>query len=320
KFLMDRLLKVSRSKIQSAILAGSVLVDDKEVKSNYKVRPGEMIKVVLPEPPREFEGVRPENIPLEVVYEDQHLMVVNKPAGIVVHPGIGNRTGTLVNGLAYYLQNSNLPILPGNMNDRPGLVHRIDKDTSGLLVIAKEEYAMNKLAKQFFNHTIEREYVALIWGSKEENGSIEGYIGRHPTHRKRMHLYAEEEDGKYSLTHYEILEDLYYVSLIKCRLETGRTHQIRVHFSCTGNPIFNDSLYGGDSVRKGTVFTNYKRFVENCFDVMPRQALHAKSLGFVHPVTEKKMYFEAPLPDEFSEVMDRWRTYVSDKRSKADLE
>lgn len=321
KFLLDKLLRISRSKIQNAIEAGAVLVDESEVKSNHKVRPGERIKVILPEPPKTSEGVEPEDIPLNIVYEDPHLMVVHKPAGMVVHPGIGNRSGTLVNALAFYLRNSDLPVMPGNLNDRPGLVHRIDKDTSGLLVIAKEEKAMNKLAKQFYDHTIEREYLALIWGAKEEpEGSIEGYIGRHPNHRKKMHLFTDEEEGKYSLTHYETVEDLYYVSLVKCRLETGRTHQIRVHFSCKGNPIFNDSLYGGDAVRKGTVFSKYKRFVENCFDVLPRQALHAKSLGFIHPITGEKMYFEADLPPEFEEVMSRWRTYVGDKRSKLNLE
>ncbi len=316
KFLLARLQRITRSKIQTAIRTGSVLVNESEVKPNRKIKPGDSVKVVLPHPPGETGGVVPEDIPLDIVYEDQYLMVVNKPAGMVVHPGIGNTSGTLVNALAYYLQNSDLPILPGNMNDRPGLVHRIDKDTSGLLVVAKDEFAMSKLAKQFFDHSIDRTYVALIWGSREEQGSIEGYIGRHKTHRKKMHLYSDEEDGKYSLTHYKTLEDLYYVSLVQCRLETGRTHQIRVHFSCSGNPIFNDSLYGGDAVRKGTVFTNYRRFVENCFKAMPRQALHAASLGFIHPESGEKMFFETPLPEDFQTVMERWRTYVTDRRSK----
>jgi len=321
KFLHDRIEKISRSKVQTAIKAGSVLVNDREVKSNHKVLPGEVIKVIIPEPPRDYTEIFPENIELDVVYEDEYLMVVNKPAGLVVHPGIGNRSGTLVNALAYYLQNSDLPLLPGNMADRPGLVHRIDKDTSGLLVIAKEEMAMNKLARQFFDHSIDREYVALIWGSKEEAaGTIDGYIGKHPNHVKKRHLYKEAEDGKYSVTHYETMEDLYYVSLVKCRLETGRTHQIRVHFSCTGNPIFNDSLYGGDNIRKGTVFSKYRQFVDNCFSLMPRQALHAKSLGFVHPKSGERMYFEAPLPIDFAAVMERWRIYVSDKRSKSEIE
>lgn len=319
KFLMDRLMRVTRNKIQIAIRSASVLVDDKEVKPNYKVKPGEVIKVIMPEPPRNEGKVIPEDIPLDIVYEDEYLLVVNKPAGMVVHPGIGNPGGTLVNALSHYLSRSDLPILPGNMNDRPGLVHRIDKNTSGLLVVAKEEYAMSKLAQQFFNHSIERDYLALIWGSRESNGSIEGYIGRHPTHRKRMHLYDSDEDGKFSLTHYEILEDLYYVSLVKCRLETGRTHQIRVHFSCTGNPIFNDNLYGGDAIKKGTVFTKYRQFVENCFQIMPRQALHARSLGFLHPKTGEKMYFEAPLTLDFDQVLNKWRTYVDDKRSKSQL-
>lgn len=320
KFLLDRLERVTRSKIQTAIRSGAVLVDEKEVKPNHKVRPGELIKLILPEPPRETEGVLPEKIPLNIVYEDQYLLVVNKPPGMVVHPGIGNSKGTLVNALAWHLQNSELPILPGNKNDRPGLVHRIDKDTSGLLVIAKEDYTMSKLARQFFDHNIERTYLALIWGSREEDGSLEGFIGRHPNHRRKHHLFKDEEDGKYSLTHFKILEDLYYVSLVKCRLETGRTHQIRVHFSCTGNPIFNDKLYGGDAIRKGTVFTKYRRFVENCFDIMPRQALHAASLGFIHPHTGEKMYFEAPLPDDFAELMDKWRSYVDDRRSKAAIQ
>ena len=317
KFLHDRIEKISRSKVQTAIKAGSVLVNDREVKSNHKVMPGENIKVIIPEPPREDTEIFPENIELNVVYEDEYLMVVNKPAGLVVHPGIGNRNGTLVNALAFYLQKSDLPLLPGNMADRPGLVHRIDKDTSGLLVIAKEEMAMNKLAKQFFDHSIDREYLALIWGSKEEtSGTIEGYIGKHTNHVKKRHLFKDQEDGKFSVTHYETIEDLYYVSLIKCKLETGRTHQIRVHFSCTGNPIFNDSLYSGDRIRKGTVFSKYRQFVENCFAIMPRQALHARSLGFIHPATGERMFFEAPLPDDFAAVMERWRNYVSDKRSK----
>ena len=321
KFLHDRIEKISRSKIQTAIKAGSVLVNDREIKSNHKVLPGEVVKVVIPEPPREETEVIPEDIPLNIAYEDQYLMVVNKPAGLVVHPGIGNRTGTLVNALAHYFQKSDLPLLPGNMADRPGLVHRIDKDTSGLLVIAKEEMAMNKLAKQFFDHSIDREYVALIWGAKDEQtGTIDGYIGKHPTHVKKRHLYKEPEEGKYSVTHYETIEDLYYVSLVKCKLETGRTHQIRVHFSCTGNPIFSDTLYGGDSIRKGTVFTKYRQFVENCFSLMPRQALHARSLGFVHPATGERMFFEAPLPDDFASVMEKWRSYVAYKRSKSEIE
>jgi 23S rRNA pseudouridine1911/1915/1917 synthase len=315
RFLQDRLFKVSRNKIQNAIRNGAVLVDGNEVKPNYLIRPREVITINLNQPPKEPGPVIPEDIPLDIHYEDEDLLVVFKPAGMVVHPGVGVHSGTLVNALAYHLQNQEIPVMKGNLANRPGLVHRIDKDTTGLLVIAKTEMAMTHLAKQFFDHTIERRYVALVWGEPEEDeGTIVGHIGRHRSLRTHMAVFPEGDEGKEATTHFKVLERLYYVSLIACQLETGRTHQIRVHLKYKGHPLFNDTKYGGDKIRKGTIYTKYKKFVENCFALLPRQALHAQSLGFVHPRSGEKMYFEAPLPDDFQAVLERWRSYLSSRK------
>lgn len=309
KFLMNRIENTSRNRIQNAIDAGSVRVNDKLVKASYKVKPSDVITIVLPDPPRDTE-VYPENIPLDIVYEDDDLLMVNKVAGMVVHPGCNNYTGTLVNALTYHL--NQLPTLPGNTG-RPGLVHRIDKDTSGLLVIAKNEWAMTYLAKQFFEHTITRKYRALVWGDVKEDGTVTGYIGRDLKDRRIMNLYDDDTKGKWSITHYKVIERFGFVTLIECQLETGRTHQIRAHMKSIGHPLFNDASYGGDRILKGTVFNKYKQFVENCFQLLPRQALHAKSLGFEHPVSKKRIDFESPLPTDFDAVLTKWRAYTTEK-------
>lgn len=308
KFLVDRLPKVSRNRVQLAAKAGSILVNGKEVKPNYKVKPGDEVTLVLAEPPREFELI-PENIPLDIVFEDNHLVVLNKPAGLVVHPGLGNYSGTLVNALTYHFQN-----LPDNdpLTRRPGLVHRLDKNTSGLMVIAKDESTMTGLAKQFFDRTIDRSYQALVWGDVEpKEGEVEGNIGRSLRNRQVMTVFSDEDLGKYSLTQYKTIERFGYVTLVECRLKTGRTHQIRVHMQHIGYPVFNDDTYGGNQIVKGTVYTKYKQFVENCFKIMPRQALHAKSLGFVHPVTKEKLSFVSELPEEMMQVLEKWRVYTN---------
>lgn len=305
KFLMHRIENASRNRIQNAIEQGNVLVNDKTVKASYKVKPLDVISVVLPHPPRDTE-VYPEELPLNIIYEDDDVLVVNKEAGMVVHPGYNNYTGTLVNGLVFHFQQ--LPTLPGN-DGRPGLVHRIDKDTSGLLLISKNERSMTYLARQFFEHTITRKYVALAWGDLEQDGTVEGYIGRSVSDRRVMSIYDDPEKGKWSVTHYKVLERLNYVTLIECQLETGRTHQIRAHMKHIGHPLFSDATYGGDKIIKGTVFSKYKQFVENCFELMPRQALHAQTLGFTHPSTKKYMHFEAPLPQDFKAVLEKWRKY-----------
>ncbi|MBK9254351.1 MAG: RluA family pseudouridine synthase [Saprospiraceae bacterium] len=316
KFLMDRLERVSRNRLQNAIKIGCILVNGKAIKANYKIKPYDEISLVLPSNPDDNENLQPENIPLNVRYEDEYLMVIEKPAGLVVHPGIGNYTGTLANALLYHMQHTTLPVLKGNQEDRPGLVHRIDKDTSGLMVIAKTDYAMTHLAKQFFDHTIQRDYVALVWGDvAEDSGTISSYIGRHEKDRMQMFSYDEESRGKHAITHYKVLERLYYVTLVQCTLETGRTHQIRVHMKHIGHTLFNDERYNGNKILKGTIYTKYKQFVENCFDLLPRQALHAKSLGFIHPHTEKAMYFESDLPEDFQSVLDKWRNYLSTRKS-----
>jgi len=312
KFLMHRVENASRSRIQNAIETGSVLVNEKQVKASYKVKPADVISIVLPHPPRDTE-VYPENIPLDIMYEDDDVLIVNKPAGMVVHPGFNNYNGTLVNALVYHFQQ--LPELPGN-DGRPGLVHRIDKDTSGLLLISRNEYAMSYLAKQFFDHTITRKYIALVWGDLAEDGTVTGYIGRSLRDRKIMDIYDDESKGKWSVTHYKVLERFNYVTLIECQLETGRTHQIRAHMQHIGHPLFSDASYGGNKIIKGTVFSKYKQFVENCFELMPRQALHAKSLGFKHPVTKQRIYFESVLPADFQAVLDKWRNYVSFNKSE----
>jgi len=319
KFLMSRMEHATRNRIQNAIKAGRVRVNGDSIKSNYKIRPLDVIKVYMEHQPQAGQGVKPEYIPLDIVYEDDYILVINKQAGLVVHPGVGNWSGTLVNGLVHYFNSNDLPVMKGNLADRPGLVHRIDKDTSGLLVIAKTEDAISGLSKQFFDHSIDREYIALVWGNiEDENGTIEGNIGRHPTHRTKMFVYDKDSEdadlGKPAITHYEVLENLYYVTLVKCKLETGRTHQIRVHMKHMGHVLFNDSRYGGDRILKGTVFTNYRRFVENTFELIPRQALHAASLGFIHPITKEKMHFTADLPDDFSSALEKWRGYTSTRK------
>ncbi|MGX5691236.1 RluA family pseudouridine synthase [Arcticibacter tournemirensis] len=312
KFLMHRIENASRNRIQSAIEAGSVLVNEKTVKSSYKVKPMDVISVVLPHPPRDTE-VYPEDIPLNIVYEDDDVLVINKPAGMVVHPGYNNYSGTLVNGLVFHFQQ--LPQLPGN-DGRPGLVHRIDKDTSGLLLISKNERSMAWLAKQFFDHSITRKYMALVWGDLEEDGTVSGYIGRSIKDRRVMDVYDDETRGKWSVTHYKVLERFNYVTLIECQLETGRTHQIRAHMKHIGHPLFSDATYGGDKIISGTIFSKYRQFVVNCFDLIPRQALHALSLGFIHPSTKKFIHFESDLPADFQAVLQKWRNYIDGGKSQ----
>ena len=304
KFLMNLIPNATRNKIQQAATNGDIYVNDAPVKSNYKVKPLDVVRILLAHPP--FENrVDPENIPLDIVYEDAALLLINKPPGLVVHPGHGNYTGTLVNALAYHFEN-----LPKNSSERPGLVHRIDKDTSGLLVIAKTEAAMTHLAKQFEAKTSEREYIAMVWGNvKEDEGTIEGNIARHVKDRMQMAVFADPEIGKPAITHYKVLERFGYVTLISCVLETGRTHQIRVHMKHLGHPLFNDARYGGDLILKGTTFTKYKQFIDNCFKILPRQALHAKTLGFVHPVTSEMFRFDTELPDDMKELIEKWRGY-----------
>lgn len=307
KFLCIHLSALSRNKIQDAADSGQLLVNGKPVKSNYRVKPLDIVTIELEYPKKELVII-PQDIPLTIVYEDEDLMVINKPPGLVVHPGYGNYSGTLVNALAYYLQDN--PFFQGN-DPRPGLVHRIDKDTSGLLVIAKNEVAKLSLARQFFNKTTKRKYNALVWGvPKEPEGTIISYIGRNLKDRKLMHVYQEEENGKHAVTHYRVLEELGYCSLIECVLETGRTHQIRVHMRSIGHTIFNDETYGGNFVLRGTTFSKYKQFVINCFSLCPRQALHARSLGFVHPRTGEEMYFETELPDDLTNLVTKWRNYM----------
>lgn len=307
KFLIDRLPNVTRTKIQNGIHDGFVKVNDKPIKPNYKIHPNDVITISFPEPPRDTD-VKPENIPLNIVFEDEHLLVVNKPAGMVVHPAYQNWTGTLVNALTYHFQN--LPQMPGN-DGRPGLVHRIDKDTSGLLVIAKSEKAMTSLAKQFFDHSIERTYQAIVWGIPEPaEGTINVNVGRSLKDRRVTTAFPDGDFGRTAITHFKLLKDLRYVSLIECRLETGRTHQIRAHMKYLGHPIFNDEMYGGDKIVKGTVFSKYKQFVDNCFKIIPRQALHAKTLGFIHPATQKFIQFDSELPEDFKDVMEKWEHYV----------
>ncbi|MBS2098953.1 RluA family pseudouridine synthase [Carboxylicivirga linearis] len=308
KFLVNRIENASRNKIQDAAAAGNIRVNDKPVKANYKIKANEVITIVMSYPPREIEIIA-EDIPLDIVYEDDDLIVLNKKPGMVVHPGHGNYTGTMVNALAYHLKD--LPIF-NSEDPRPGLVHRIDKDTSGLLVIAKTEEAKNFLARQFFEKTSKRTYRAIVWGQpKEDEGTIVGNIGRSLKDRKQMAVFEDGERGKHAVTHYTVLERLGYVSLVECRLETGRTHQIRVHMKHIGHPLFNDERYGGDQILKGTTFTKYKQFVQNCFNILPRQALHAKTLGFVHPTTKEFMSFDSELPDDMVQALEKWRGYIA---------
>ncbi|HIP48810.1 MAG TPA: RluA family pseudouridine synthase [Lutibacter sp.] len=305
KFLMNFIENATRNKIQQAAKTGHILVNGNSVKSNYKVKPHDEVRVVLDQPPRDTT-LLPEDIPLDIVFEDDDVIIINKPAGLVVHPGHGNYTGTLVNGLLHHIKN-----LPTNSNERPGLVHRIDKDTSGLLVIAKSEIAMTKLSEQFFDRTTERLYYALVWGNLEEDkGTITGNIGRSLKNRLIMDVFPEGDFGKHAVTHYRVIERFLYVTLVQCKLETGRTHQIRAHFKHIGHPLFNDERYGGDRILKGTTFTKYRQFVQNCFKVIPRQALHAKTLGFTHPLSGEKMSFNTELPDDFEAVITKWRAYT----------
>ena len=304
KFLMNFIENATRNKIQQAAKDGHVWVNGAIVKQNYKVKANDEVKVMFEHPPHEFLLV-PENIPLDIVYEDDVLLVVNKPAGMVVHPGHGNYSGTLINALIYHIDN-----LPVNSNERPGLVHRIDKDTSGLLLVAKTEAAMTHLSKQFFNKTSEREYVALVWGNmNDDEGTIEGNIARHPKNRLQMHVFPEGDEGKEAVTHYKVIERLGYVTLVSCKLETGRTHQIRVHMKYIGHTLFNDERYGGEKIMKGTTFTKYKQFVENAFKILPRQALHAKTLGFVHPTTGEMMRFDSEIPEDMAKCIEKWKDY-----------
>ena len=305
KYLINRVENATRNKIQNAAKEGSIYVNDKIVKSNYKVKPGDIVKVMFSHPPYENLLVG-EKMDLDILFEDENLLVVNKPAGLVVHPGHGNYNGTLLNGLIYHFKN-----LPFNSDGRPGLVHRIDKDTSGLLVIAKDEHSMTDLAKQFYLKTSKRKYLALVWGIvADEKGTVNANLARDPKNRLIMSVPKENESfGKKAITHYRVIERFNYLTLLECELETGRTHQIRSHMKHIGHPIFSDSRYGGDKILKGTIFNKYKQFVSNCFDIMPRQALHAKSLGFIHPVTNKELYFESELPQDFQNCLKKWRNY-----------
>ncbi|MFU2094587.1 RluA family pseudouridine synthase [Ornithobacterium rhinotracheale] len=306
KFLMNFIENATRNKIQQAAKAGNILVNDEAVKQNYRVKAGDEVKVVLSYPPRE-NVIIPQNIPVDIVYEDESVIVVNKAPGMVVHPGHGNYSGTLVNALKYHFDN--LPSLTAEL-ERPGLVHRIDKDTSGLLVIAKTEYAMDHLAKQFFNRTTRRLYTAIVWGNIEEDeGTIVGHIGRNPNNRMQMAVFEDGSQGKHAVTHFKVLERLGYITVVQYKLETGRTHQIRAHMKHIGHTLFNDERYGGDEILKGTTFTKYKQFVQNCFQVCPRQALHAQTLGFEHPVTGEQLDFESPVPEDMTQLLEKWRTY-----------
>lgn len=309
KFLMSRIENATRNKLQQAINTGMVLVNNKEIKPNYKVRPGDSVIIYSDMSPEQTDVV-PEPMELNIVYEDESLMVINKPAGMVVHPGSGNYTGTLLNGVSWYLQKQN-PSISEEVLPRFGLVHRIDKNTSGLLVLAKSDIAMRHLAKQFFDHTISRKYMALVWGDMEkDSGTIKAHVGRNQRYRKLFEAYPEGEHGKDATTHYRVLERFSYVTLLECVLETGRTHQIRVHMKYLGHPVFNDDFYGGDKIVKGTVYARYKQFVDNCFTICQRQALHAKTLGFIHPASGKEMLFDAPLPKDMEEVIEKWRKYA----------
>jgi len=306
KYLVDRIENATRTKVQQAIDQGKVWVNDKYVRSNYKVKPDDKIEVITFDEPKIYEVV-PEEMDLDIVYEDDFLLIINKPAGLTVHPGVGNYSGTLSNGLAHYLGSEII-----HDQRHPFLVHRIDKNTSGLLVVAKDEESTRKLSKQFREHTVTRKYNALVWGSfEEDSGTIEGNITRSNQNRKTFTVTNEEDVGKHAITHYKVLKDFNYVSLVECQLETGRTHQIRVHMKYLGHPLFSDEVYGGSRIRKGVVFSKYKQFVENCFNIMPRQALHAKTLGFDHPDTGERMHFDSELPDDLQEVLNRWEQ-VSD--------
>ena len=315
KYLFQRLEGKSRNKIQQAAKAGNILVNGQAVKQNYKIKPLDEISIVMPHPPREIELI-PEDIPINIVFEDEHILVLNKEAGMVVHPGYGNYTGTLVNALMHHLKD--LPPVEGE-SIRPWLVHRLDKNTSGIMIIGKNEFAQAKLAKAFFDRTIDRIYHALVWGDvKEDEGTISGHIGRSLKNRKVMSVFPDGEHGKHAVTHYKVIERFGYVTLVECKLETGRTHQIRAHLQYIGHPLFNDETYGGDKILKGTNFTKYKQFVNNCFKIIPRHALHAKTLGFSHPVSGKKMHFNSDVAEDMNSVLEKWRNYSTHK--KIDIE
>lgn len=305
KFLVDRLERTSRSKIQNACDNGFVKVNGVVTKSSYKIKPNDVISIEMPYPVHDKEVI-PENIPLEILYEDEDLIVLNKPMNMVVHPGFGNYSGTLVNALVYHFQN-----LPKRSDQHPGLVHRLDKHTTGVMVIAKTEYALAHLAKQFYDRTIERRYVALAWGDVEKDGTVVGHVGRTVQDRKVFAVFEDGSRGKHAVTHYKVLKSWQYVSLIECKLETGRTHQIRAHMKYLGHPIFSDETYGGAQILRGQSVGKYKQFVENCFKIIPRQALHAKTLGFIHPTTKKKLFFETEWPEDFKRVIEKWESYVS---------
>jgi 23S rRNA pseudouridine1911/1915/1917 synthase len=317
KFLQAHMEHTSRNKIRQAAQAGNILVNGKPQIQNYKVKPFDDISIVLTFPPRDTEII-PEDIPLDIVYEDDDLMIINKRAGMVVHPAYGNYTGTLVNALCFYLKDI---LIHDEEVESPRLVHRIDKDTSGIMVVPKTEYAQARLASDFFHHRINRTYQALVWGDpKDDNGTVEGYIGRSVKDRRMMDVYKDGSHGKYAVTHWKVIERLGYVTFIECQLETGRTHQIRVHMKHIGHPLFNDATYGGDRILKGTTFTKYKQFVQNCFSILPRQALHAKNLGFIHPVTNKELFFDSQLPDDMQKVLDKWRQYAIHKSFEEDVQ
>jgi 23S rRNA pseudouridine1911/1915/1917 synthase len=316
KFLMARIEGATRNKIQQAIENELVLVNEKTVKNNYKVKGGDKLIIFDSNAPESSEII-PQNIPLDIIYEDDDLFIVNKAVGMVAHPGSGNPDGTLINAVAWHLK-ENCPGIDENELPRYGLVHRIDKNTSGLIVMAKSQKAMSDLAKQFFNHTVHRRYVALVWGNfDEDEGTITGHVGRHQRFRKLFTTYPDGEHGKEAITHYKVLERFNYVTMVECRLETGRTHQIRVHMQYIGHPLFNDDFYGGDRIVKGTVYSKYKQFVDNCFKICPRQALHAKELGFIHPTTRKQMLFTSELPADMQELIDKWRKYSQFRNEEA---
>lgn len=312
KFLMDRVPNATRNKIQLAAKSGNVHVNSAPIKPNYRVKPADVVTIVMAEPPRD-KTIYPEEIPLDILYEDKDVVVINKQPDLVVHPGHGNYTGTLVNGLMYHFKN--LPDLGKHDDPRPGLVHRLDKGTSGVMVVAKNELAMSGLAQQFFDRTTDRLYNALVWGDFEEDeGRIEGHIGRSLKNRLQMDVFPEGEFGKHAVTHYKVLERFGYVTLVQCKLETGRTHQIRVHMKHIGHPLFNDERYGGDKILKGTTFTKYKQFIQNCFDTLQRPALHAKSLGFTQPITKKRLSFETDLPEDMQAILEKWRVYIANRK------
>jgi len=314
KFLMDRIPNTSRNKIQDSAKNGTILVNKKVVKSNYKVKPLDEISIVLPYPVQEIELIA-EDIPLNILYEDDEVMVVNKEAGMVVHPAYGNYTGTLVNALVYHFDSIDLP--HNGVPSRPGIVHRLDKNTTGIMVVAKTEHALTHLGKQFFDRTTERRYHALVWGDvKEDEGTVTGNLGRSLKNRKVMDVFPDGDFGKHAVTHYKVLERFGYITLVECKLETGRTHQIRVHMKHIGHNLFNDDEYGGNKILKGTTFTKYSQFVQNCFKLLPRQALHAKSLGFEHPTTGKWLQFESELPEDMQAVILKWKNYVTNKKDE----